>query len=264
MVRTISGVSETDEARQRFEHAVSVYQSQQWDQAADLFTELMLDPGMPADSMHELHWNLGMCFFHAGNTELARQHFEAGGYGPSDYEPVFAAQHHQDATQLFERANAAYAAADYSGASDLFAELLLHPGLPADSMREVHWNLGMCFLRMGNRELARQHFEAGGYGPSEYEHEFGDQEHGDARHLFERATSLFNGADYSEAADAFAELLIHPGLPADSMREVHWNLGMCYFHLGNDDLGRQHMAAGGYGEGDYHEAFEQVAASRTH
>jgi len=127
-------------------------------------------------------------------------------------------------------------------------------------MREVHWNMGMCFFRMGNADLGRQHMEAGGFQPGDYAHEL-EQLHGDAaRASYVRATQAYTSGDYAQAADLFAELMLSPGLPADQMREVHWHMGMCFFRMGNADLGRQHMEAGGYHESDYAQALHDLRA----
>ena len=165
-----------------------------------------------------------------------------------------------DARELFGRASAAYQGAHYEQAADLFTDLLLHPGFPADSMREVEWNLGMCYFRLGNAELGRQHMEAGGYREQDYRDALGDVRTQQAQDVFARATAAYQGGQYEQAADLFAEVLLEPGLPADSMREIHWNLGMCYFRLGNEQLGHEHMAAGGYSESDYADALRDLHA----
>jgi tetratricopeptide (TPR) repeat protein len=256
-------MSELDEARALFEQATSAFQGADYERAADLFAELLIHPGLDASNMPEIHWNLGVCFIHAGNLDLARQHFQAGGYSESDYGHLISEHERAGAAEQFRQAVEVYEGGDYSRAADLFAELLLDPGMPADQMGTMHWDMGMCYFHLGNLDLARQHFEAGGFSESEYGPVFQEQHTQEASRLFQEAVQVYEGGDYSRASDLFAELMFHPGMPADQMGTMHWDMGMCFFHLGDDDLGRQHMQAGGFSESDYADEYQRVVAART-
>lgn len=175
----------------------------------------------------------------------------------------------EDAQAIHREGDALYQAHQYEAAATKFTELLLHPDFPSDGMRQVHWNIGMCYVRLNNRDLAVDHFQAGSWSESEYGPVLQEQAANEhqamvdaARAVLKDADSLYMSGSYSQAADRYAELLLHPGLPSDGMDEVHWNLGMCFFQLGNDELGRQHMAAGNYPESAYAEAYERISAAR--
>ena len=175
----------------------------------------------------------------------------------------------EDAEALYADGKALYEAGSYEEAADRFAELLWHPDFPTDGTREVHWNLGMCFVRLNNREKAIAQFEAGGWPESEYKAALQEQSEkmdeartDSAKALLQEANDLFNAGSYEAAAGKYAELLIDPGLPATGMNECHWNLGLCYFQLGDDERGRGHMAAGHYADSDYREAYERIVAAR--
>src|SRR4051794_10053343 len=103
-------MSEEDvaQARALVSRGAAQYGSNQWQEAADTFTELLLHPGLEAASMPEIHWNIGVCFAQLGNRDLAVQHFEAGGFGPAQYSEALQHVHQQEGRALFEQANAAF------------------------------------------------------------------------------------------------------------------------------------------------------------
>jgi tetratricopeptide (TPR) repeat protein len=258
-----------DEAQEIYRRGESLYVAGDYRAAAEVFGEVRAHPDFPSDGQRELEWNLGMCFARLGERDRAIGHFEAGGWPESQYAehlPPAPATPEQEARGLMDEARALYEAGDYDGAANAFTMLLLHPGLPTDGLREVRWNLGMCAARAGDRENAVRYFQEGGWPETEYGQHLppggASDAEAEARGLLERANDLYNSGQYSPAADAYVELLLHPGLPAGAMREIHWNVGMCFFRLNNDQLGREHMSAGGWSESDYGEAYQRVVSER--
>ena len=80
----------------------------------------------------------------------------------------------EEAQALYDEGEALYQAGSYAEAADKFAELLWHPDFPTDGTKKVHWNLGMCFVRLNDREKAIAQFQAGGWPESEYKAELQD------------------------------------------------------------------------------------------
>jgi tetratricopeptide (TPR) repeat protein len=238
-----------EEARAAMERAATLYTNRQWQEAADAFTELLLEPEA-LEGANELHWNTAMCFAHLGNLELAEQHVSAGGYSSDEF-------HRQFARSAYELAAALYNEQRWSEAADAFVELVLLPGVEASAMGEIHWNVAMCFARLGNWDLALQHVSAGGYTEEEFRRAAaeggitGADSGADARQRLADAAALYQNQQWSEAADAFTDLLLMPGLPADGMGEVHWNIGMCFAHLDNWELAFSHVRAGGGDEAEF-------------
>jgi tetratricopeptide (TPR) repeat protein len=238
-----------DEVQAQMERGMALYSNSQWQEAADLFTELLLEPEALSGA-NEMHWNTAMCFAHLGNLELAEQHVGAGGYSTSDF-------HHEFARSKYDFTVALYAEGRWTEAADGFAEVLLLPGFDAGGMGDIHWNLGMCFAQLGDWDLAVQHVQAGGYTEEEFRRIAAEQgipgaDSGtDAGQKLEEATALYQAQRWTEAADAFTELLLMPGLPADGMDEVHWNIGMCFAHLGDWDLAFSHVRSQGGDEGEF-------------
>lgn len=254
----------TDDAHQLWDRAQAAYASQDWRGAADLFAELILSPDIdPHAATHELHWNLGVCYAHMGNVELARQHFEAGGYSESDFQHMLGQQATDQAHELWDQAQAAFSAEQWEHAADLFAELVLSPGIEAHvAAHELQWNLGVCYAHMGNNDLARQHFQAGGYTEADFQHLLGNLASDQAHHLWDQAQAAFHAQQWEQAADFFADLILSPGVDAHaSVHELQWNLGMCYAHMGNMDLARQHFEAGGYSQHEYQPALDEIAGT---
>jgi TolA-binding protein len=162
-----------EQVREAMDSATALYQGGQWESAADAFTELLLEPEALSGS-NEMHWNVAMCFARLGNMELALQHADAGGYSQADFRQAAAeagiagADAEADARRQFDHAEALYQSESWEQAADAFTELLLMPGFPNNGMDEAHWNIGMCFARLGNMELAVQHAEAGGYNEADF------------------------------------------------------------------------------------------------
>jgi tetratricopeptide (TPR) repeat protein len=230
---------------------------------------VLAHPDFPQDGRQALEWDLGMCHARLGDRDTAIRHFEAGGWPESQYSehlPAAPADPETEARQLMDEAQRLYESGDYQGAANSFTMLLLHPGLPADGARETNWNLGMCAARLGDRDGAVRYFQAGGWSETEYAQHLppgeASSQETEARGLLQQANDLYNSGQYSAAADAYVNLLLHPGLPADGMREIHWNVGMCFFRMGNDDLGREHMQAGGWSESDYGELYQRIVEER--
>lgn len=227
-----------EQAREQVDRATALYQAGEYQQAADLFGELFLEPEALAGS-NEIHWNYAMCLAHLGQLQLAEQHVAAGGYSVSDF-------HQQYARSVFEFGVQAYNAGDWRQAADRFAELLLLPGFDASGMPDVHWNLALCFARMGDPDTALAHLRAGHCDEEEFRRlAAAEGLHGfdmvvDAETRFREGERLFQDGRYEEAADVFAEVLLMPGSPAGGMGDLHWNIGLCYAHLGNWQLAFEH------------------------
>ncbi len=84
----------------------------------------------------------------------------------------------------------------------------------------------------------------------------------DARALWAQAQEAFGREDWQHAVDLFAEMMLSPGVEAHvATHELQWNMGVCYAHLGQTDLARQHFQAGGYSESSYQETLDQIAAA---
>ena len=157
---------------------------------------------------------------------------------------------------LHTRAEEAYAAGDYHLAGELFSSLLIEPNAIAGS-GELHWNYAMCLAFEGNWPLAIQHVEVGGYSVDDFRETCRQANLRDAEHDFAQASQLYQNQQWDAAADAFTELLIHPGLEADSMRQMHWNIAMCMAHNGQFATALEHVRAGGYSELDFQQACHQ-------
>jgi tetratricopeptide (TPR) repeat protein len=71
--------SDVDLARHDHEAAVRLYQEQRWEEAADAFTALLLNPGVGSESTDEIQWNIAMCLAHLGDWETAFGHIRASG-----------------------------------------------------------------------------------------------------------------------------------------------------------------------------------------
>ena len=163
----------------------------------------------------------------------------------------------------YDQASQLYANRQWDAAADAFTELLLHPGLSADKMKEIHWNIAMCLAHNGQLDTALGHVRAGGYQESEFRGALATSDEDLVRQDFEAAVQLFRKEQYSEAADAFAALLIDPKAPTDINEELHWNLGVCLSKLGDWDAAFGHIRAAGHVGQHRAELVERLAVAAS-
>ena len=163
----------------------------------------------------------------------------------------------EEVRALYDEASAAYSSGDYKRAGEMFSSLLIEPQALAGS-NEIHWNYAMCLAFEGNWPLAIEHVQAGGYDVAQFRETCRQSNLRDAQGDFEAAAQLFAQEQWDQAANAFAELLIHPGIAADMMDELQWNIALCSAHLGDWDNAFGHIRASGGDE----QAFRETATRR--
>jgi len=242
------------EVRQLVDEANSAYAAQNFERAGELFSQLFIEP-QALEGLNELHWNYAMCLAHQGNWPVAIEHVQAGGYDVEEFRRTCAEWNVRDAQHDLEQANQLYVNQQWDAAADAFTALLLHAGLPADGMREVHWNIAMCLAHNHDVPTALEHVRAGGYQESDFRAALEQSNVDLARHDFEAALELYRQGRWNEACDAFAELLLDPGTNADATDEIQWNMAMCFAHLGDWDTAFGHIRASGGDE----QAFRRTA-----
>ncbi len=155
--------------------------------------------------------------------------------------------------QQYHAASDAYSAGDFHRAGELFSALLIEPE-SAEYSDGLHWNYAMCLAQLGDWPTAIEHVRASGYQESEFRDTMRQADVRDAHHDYEQADQLYQQQRWSEAADAFVELMLHPGLGSDALAPMHWNVAMCLAHLGDYHTALEHVRAGGYQESDFREA----------
>ncbi len=109
---------------------------------------------------------------------------------------------------------------------------------------ELHWNLAVSLAHLDDFPTALEHIRAGGYDEADFWEACRQQNLRDAQHDFDAAVRLYQDGQWQQAADAFTELFLHPGMLAGSMDEMHWNLAMCLAHLGEWSTAFEHVRAG--------------------
>ena len=149
-----------EEVREQMDRATALYKNGEWEAAIDLFSELAIEPE-GVQGAEEMHWNMAMCYAHLDDMEKATQHVGASGFAISDF-------HDQFARSKLAQAKALYEQQQWDAASSAFTHLLILPGLPADGMEEVHWNIGMCFARLGDWDRAFGHCRSFGGNENEF------------------------------------------------------------------------------------------------
>jgi len=239
-----------DEVRQLAADASAAYMAHEYERAGEMFSQLFVEP-QALEGINEMHWNYAMCLVHQGNWPLAIEHVQAGGYDVEDFRRTCGESDVRDAMHDYDEASQLYANRQWDAAADAFTELLLHPGLSADKMKEIHWNIAMCLAHNGQLDTALGHVRAGGYQESEFRGALATSDEDLVRQDFEAAVQLFRKEQYSEAADAFAALLIDPKAPTDINEELHWNLGVCLSKLGDWDAAFGHIRAAGHDEHEF-------------
>jgi tetratricopeptide (TPR) repeat protein len=232
-----------DQVREHLQTASSAYSSGDYARAADLFGELFVEP-QAMQALNEVHWNFAMCQAHLGNMPNALEHVRAAGYDEAQFREACRQSNIRDAQGDFEAAVELYRAERWSEAADAFTELLLHPGIPNEQSNAIHWNLAMCLAHLSRWEPALGHIRSAGYDERQFREACRQSNLSDAEHDFAAACTLFADGNYNAASEAFAALMIHPGMPVGSMRELHWNLAMSMAHLGQWDTAFGHVRAG--------------------
>jgi tetratricopeptide (TPR) repeat protein len=149
-----------EEVREAMDQATALYNDGQWEEAADRFADLVIEP----EAVHgaeDMHWNMAMCYAHLGEMEKAAQHVGASGYSANDFNDQFARSKQAEAAALYEQG-------EWDAAAEAFTELLLLPGLPASGTDEVHWNIAMCFACLGDWNKAFGHITEYGNDENEF------------------------------------------------------------------------------------------------
>ena len=239
-----------DEARQLVDQANAAYAAGDYHRAGEMFSSLLIEPEL-LDGSNQLHWNYAMCLAREGKWPLAIEHVQAGGYDVEEFRRTCRESDVRDAKHDFEQASQLYTSHQWDAAADAFTELLLHPGLAADQMKEIHWNIAMCLAHNGDLETALGHVRAGGYQESDFHEALAKSDDDLFVHDFEAAIALFRQQQYSEAADAFAALLLDPKAPPDAVEEMHYNLGVCLAYFGDWDAAFGHIRAAGHDEHEF-------------
>lgn len=233
-----------EEVRQHYDEASQAYSSGDFRRAGEMFSELLIEPEALGGA-NELHWNYAMCLAHEGNWELALEHVRAAGFQESDFRETMRQSNVTDARHDFEQATELYRQQRWSEAADAFTALLLHPGADSGTTAELHWNIAICLAHCGDWETAIGHVRTSGYSESDFRETMRQSNVTDAGHDFEQATQLYRDQRWSEAADAFTELLLHPGADSSTTDELHWNIAMCLAHLGQWDTAFGHIRSSG-------------------
>lgn len=242
-----------EEAREMVAQAEAAYEAGDWARAGELFSTLLIEPEAVAGS-RELHWNYAMCLANQGNWPLALEHVQASGYSVEEFRETCRQAGLRDAEHDLEEATRLFQNGQWDEAADAFTELLLHPSVPASAMRDIHWNIALCLARGGDFPTALQHVRVSGYSEADFREACHQANIDLARHEYAHAVALYDQGQWSQAADAFAELLISPGVGAESMDELQWNLAMCFANMGNWDTAFGHIRAAGWSEQEFREA----------
>ncbi|HEX9258059.1 MAG TPA: tetratricopeptide repeat protein [Acidimicrobiales bacterium] len=239
-----------EQVREHMAAATAAYQAEEWSRAADMFTELLLEPEALSAS-NEMHWNIAMCMAHMDNFPLALEHVAAGGYSEQQFRDAMAQSNLRDAQGDYEAAVALYDNQQWEQACQAFAELVVHPGYPSDQVGAMHWNMAMCFAHMGNWDTAIEHVRAGGWDEQQFRETAAQSNLRDAEREFREAVALYESQQWEQACQAFAELLNHPGYPADQVGAMHWNMAMCFAQMGQWDRAFEHVREGNHDESEF-------------
>lgn len=240
------------EAAAHQEEAVRQYQARNYGRAAELYADLFVEPEAMA-GIHGIHWNYAICQAHLGNFPLALEHVGASGYSEQEFHAACAADNIVDARAELSRAYQLFQGERWQEAADAFVGLLLHPGFPSDEVAAVHWNVAACFAHLDDFHTALQHVGVSGHSEQEFREACRQWNVRDARHDYAHAGELFRAHRWQEACDEFAALLLHPGFPAEEVAAMHWNVAMCFAHLGDWHTALQHVGAGQHDEHRFRE-----------
>jgi tetratricopeptide (TPR) repeat protein len=240
----------TDEVTQQYHDATDAYSSGDFRRAGELFSALLIEPNGVAYS-NDLHWNYAMCLAHLGDWPTAMEHVRASGYQESDFRESMRQSNVRDAEHDYREADQLYQQQRWSEAAAAFVELMVHPGLGSDVLAPMHWNVAMCLAHLGDYSTALEHIRASGYQESDFRQAMRSSNTDFARHEYQQAVAMYEAQQWSQAGDAFAELMFSPGVDASSMPGLHWNLGMCLAHLGEWDTAFGHVRAGHHDEQEF-------------
>lgn len=163
--------ADVHDAQHDYEQADALYQAGQYREACDAFAGLLLHPGYSADQVRLMHWNMAMCFAHLDDFPAALEHIQAGQWSEDDFREATRASNLRDAQHEFQRADELYRAGRYGEACELFADLLLQPGYPADQLTLMNWNMAMCFAHMDQWDTAFAHIQAGHFNEADFRHQ---------------------------------------------------------------------------------------------
>jgi tetratricopeptide (TPR) repeat protein len=239
-----------EEIRERYEQAGHSYSAGDFQAAGELYSSLFVEPEATGYTS-ALHWNYAMCLAHLGDWETALEHVRAGGHQESDFRQAMQESNVRDARHDFAQAMELYNNQQWSEAADAFTALTLHTGLDASAMDELHWNIAMCLAHLGDYPTALEHVRAGRHDEAEFRRAMRTSNVNFAREEFRQAVDLYHNERWSEAADAFTELMINPGVDASAMDELHWNLAMCLANQGDWDTAFGHIRAGHLDEAEF-------------
>lgn len=265
--------NEADALRQQADDA---FNDRDWNQALRLYKRLVAHPGLRDIDRPDVYWFYATCFVKLGDIDSAIEQFQLGGWSEDQYGSQLDLPQ-QETEDDFDLACDAYVAGNYKFSAELLEKLVADGYGDANRKKEVHWNLAMAYERLGRNDDALEQFKAGGYTEAEYGPALQQLTAADTPATdgagpaspagtvdtqFDLGCDAYTAGNYQLAIDTFLPLRAHADVPADVRKQIEWNLAMCYFHLNQDDTGRQHMTDGGFSEADYKEDYERVVGAR--
>lgn len=259
------------EIQQNIELANALYLQGDYARAGAMFGDLFLEPAMhDHDQVRSIHWSYALCLHHEGRDELALQHLHAGGYTEAEYGPYLHPQHAPAGPthgQLAERINHAlrlYHDRQFDEARAVFEELLADPSLDPQVADGYRWNVVGCLAEAGYWDAAVASAQAMGRTVGDLQQDYPDAAGRQAQHLYAHAATLVQHHEWQAAAEAFAELLVHPGHAPVPDGTVHADIAQCYANLGDWELAHEHARAGGLSDADFDHQMAEAGLHPPH
>lgn len=246
-----------DEVEQVHSEADQAYQSGDYGRAGDLFSSLLIEPEA-LEVSSEIQWNYALCLAHLGNWDLAIQHVQAAGYDEETFRTTCADTGLTEPSYAYEQAVNVYQQRDWDAAANAFRDLLDRPDLDAAARPELMWNLAMCLAHRGDFDEAFDQIAMSGYSEQDFRDTARQSGVDFSERDFRRASELYSNGYHEDAADAFAWMLLDPGVPSGIGDEIHWNLAMCQAHLGQWDAAFGHLQES---HGEVQDFRDRLAAS---
>lgn len=165
-----------------------------------------------------------------------------------------------DAQELRDLAQQAFDTNDFEEAARLYRQLVepVHPGLTTSDEHEVRIQLGVTYVALNERDLALDQFQKAGMDSGQYDTFL--QEAAQPEDNFDLACDAYGLGDYQNAINLFTLVLTNSELAADRKRDAHWNLAMCFVHLGDRDKALDIFRQGGFPEEEYTKAISGAFA----
>jgi tetratricopeptide (TPR) repeat protein len=172
-----------------------------------------------------------------------------------------------EAKAIFARAEQAVDYGQFTKALDLFADLAFHPGTTAEMLPALHWNMGICHAETGDLEAAFAQVRAAQMSEDEFRVTLAergvptDPDQLALRRLYTKASDLVRSESFQAALDEFTELMIHPALTTELAGPIHWDMALCFAHLGDWEKAEAHINTAGYDIGEFHKAMTGIGIS---